>query len=316
MKDTHARRALAALLLAVAVLSGVAAQAPAVITDVRAAIKAGDFDAAEKTLAAYRKANGITPDFLEALSWMGRGALAAKDLEAAEKYARETHQLSTAALKTRPLDQEPRLPIALGAAIEVLGQLEAARGARTEAVSYLQRELAAYKGTSIEKRIRKNINLVSLEGQPAPPIDISEYLGPKPPTVAALKGKVVLMFFWAHWCGDCKQQGPILAELAGKYAAQGLVVFAPTQRFGYVAKGREAPPDEELRYIDEIRREFYPVLAGQPVPVSEANHMRYGVSTTPTLVLVDRAGVVRLYNPGRMTLDELEPRVRALLNAS
>jgi hypothetical protein len=50
--------------------------------------------------------------------------------------------------------------------------------------------------------------------------------------------------------------------------------------------------------------------------VSEANHLRYGVSTTPTLVLVDRAGIVRMYNPGRLTLEQLEPRVRALVNAS
>ena len=58
------------------------------------------------------------------------------------------------------------------------------------------------------------------------------------------------------------------------------------------------------------------MLAGQPVPVSEANHMRYGVSTTPTLVLVDRAGIIRLYHPGRMTMEQLEPRVRALLDAT
>jgi hypothetical protein len=56
------------------------------------------------------------------------------------------------------------------------------------------------------------------------------------------------------------------------------------------------------------------VLAGQPVPMSEANHLRYGVSTTPTLVLVDRAGVIRLYNPGRLTMEQLEPKIVALLD--
>ena len=297
-------------------LTTVAAQAPAIISNVRAALKANDFATAEKTLSTYRAANGITPEFLEALSWMGRGALAAKNLDAAEKYARETHQLSTAMLKTRKLDQEPRLPTALGAAIEVLGQIGAARGARSQAVAYLRDELDTYKGTSIEKRIQKNVNLVSLEGQPAPPIDISEYLGPKPPQLSALKGKVVLLFFWAHWCGDCRQQAPILAELVSKYGSQGLVVFAPTQRFGYVAGGTQAAPDEELRYIEQVRQQHYPVLAGQPVPVTEANHLRYGVSTTPTLVLLDRAGIVRLYNPGRLSMEQLEPRVRALVLGS
>lgn len=308
------RRTLSTVLVVGLVLTGgLAAQAPAIIKEVRTAIAAGDFAGASRTLDAYKAANGMTPEWLEAFSWMGRGALAAKDLDAAEKYARKTYQMATAQLKSRPLDQERHLPIALGAAIEVLGQVQGARGARTEAVSYLQGELATYKGTSIEKRIRKNVNLLSLEGQPVPAIDLSEYLGPKPPAMASLKGKVVLMFFWAHWCADCKTQGPVLATLAEKYGDRGFVVFAPTQRYGYVARGQDASPAEELRYIDQVRKEFYPVLADHSVPVSEANHMRFGVSTTPTLVLVDREGIIRLYHPGKMTLEQLEARLRPLL---
>lgn len=310
------KRAFCLLLLSSLGLAPLGAQVPAVIADTRAAIKANDMALAEQTVATHRAANGISPELLEAMSWLGRGALAAKELDRAEKHARETYQLATAQLKTRALDAEPRLPIALGAAIEVLGHVEVARGARSEAIAFLHKELRTYGKTSMVKRIQKNINLFSLDGQPAPAIDLSEYLGPKPPALSALKGKVVLMFFWAHWCSDCKQQGPVLATLASKYAEQGLVVLAPTQRYGYVAGGKTAPPDEELRYIDQVRQQFYPVLAGQPVPVSEANHVRYGVSTTPTLVLVDRAGLVRLYNPGQLTLEQLEPRVQALLKTS
>ena len=304
-----------ALFVSVVGLVGIVAQVPAVIADVRKAIAANDFALGDKLLASYRAANGVTPDMLEALSWMGRGSLAAKQLDNAEKYARETYQLATAELKRRKLDQEPRLPIALGAAIEVLAQTDAARGARTEAVVFLNREIETYGGTSIEKRLRKNLNLLSLEGRPAPAIDVSEYLGAKPPTVAELKGKPVLMFFWAHWCGDCKAQSPILARLLDTYGPKGLVIFAPTQRFGYVAGGKTAPADEETRYIDQTRQNFYPVLLNQPVPIGEVNHMRYGVSTTPTLVLVDRAGIIRLYHPGRMTWEELDPLVKSLVES-
>jgi thiol-disulfide isomerase/thioredoxin len=302
--------------VALACFVTVAAQVPAVISDVRAALKSNDFAAAARILSGYRSASGITPEYLEAYSWMGRAALAAKQLDAADKYARETYQMAAAMLKTRALDREPRLPIALGAAIEVLGQIDVARGARTEAVAYLQGELRTYKGTSIEKRIQKNINLASLEGQPAPALDLSEFLGTRPPALTALKGKVVLMFFWAHWCSDCKQQGPILGDLQRKYQDDGLVVVAPTQRFGYVAGGKDAPADEETRYIEQVLQQFYPDLAAQPIPLSAANHLRYGVSSTPTLVLLDRAGIVRMYNPGRLPIDQLEPRVRALLGDS
>lgn len=307
---------LTALFTCIAGLAGLVGQTPAVIAEVRAAIAANDFALADKVLSSYRATQGVTPEMLEAQSWIGRGALAAKDLDRAERYARQTYQLATAQLKGRTLDQERYLPIALGAAIEVLAQVDAARSARTDAVLFLRREASTYKGTSIEKRIQKNINLLSLEGEPAPALELAEHLGPPPPTIAALKGKVVLLFFWAHWCGDCKAQAPILARLADTYREQGLVIFAPTQRFGYVAGGKPAPPDEELRYIDQVRQASYAVLAGQPIPVSEANHLRYGVSTTPTLVLVDRAGIIRLYHPGRMSWDELDPLVRSLLTAS
>jgi thioredoxin-related protein len=47
--------------------------------------------------------------------------------------------------------------------------------------------------------------------------------------------------------------------------------------------------------------------------VSEPNHKQYGVASTPTIVLVDRQGLVRLYHPGRMTEQELETAITALL---
>lgn len=303
-------------LMLVAGTVGQAGQTRSVIADVRAAIAQQDFARGETILQAYRSAHGVTPEMLEALSWLGRGALAARQWDKAEAYAKQTYDLALSALKGRSVDQEPHLPIALGAAIEVLAHVSAERGARTEAVSFLTRELETYKDTSLSKRIQKNINLLSLEGRAAPALDLSEHLGPKPPTLEALKGKVVVLFFWAHWCPDCKIQGPILARLVAKYGPQGFTVLAPTQRFGFVAGGQAAGPNEEARYIDQVRRTSYSVLAGQPVPLSATNHERYGVSTTPTLVLVDREGIVRLYHPGRMAEEELEPLVRRLIGAA
>src|SRR5262245_18564364 len=169
--------ALSALCLLPLALSG-AAQAPApaaaqpqappnLIQQVRAVINKGDLPGAEAVAAAYRKEKGITPEYLEAYSWLGRGALADKKLDQAEQYALDAYDLCLDALKTRKMDDEPRLPIAIGAAIEVRAQVQAARGNRSEAVYFLRREGDTYKDTSILQRINKNINLLSLEGQPA-----------------------------------------------------------------------------------------------------------------------------------------------------
>lgn len=285
----------------------------AVVPEVRAAAQKGDFATGEKLAEEFKKANGMTGEYIEAFSWLGRGALAAKQFDKAIAYADRTRAMSLELLKTRKLDDEKRLPIGFGASIEVHGQAMAGQGRRTEAVAFLQKELAAYRGTSIRTRIQKNIHLLSLEGKPVPAIEIKEWLGAKPAPVAAMKGKPVAMFFWAHWCGDCKFQGPILARLRKEFP--GLTVIMPTQRYGYVKGGVDAGPAEELKYIDEVRKEFYAELVDASAPVSEENFKAWGSSTTPTLVLVDRKGIVRLYHPGRLTYEELLPKIQALIGS-
>ncbi|MBZ5612187.1 MAG: redoxin domain-containing protein [Acidobacteriia bacterium] len=294
---------IAAFLIAAAGWAGV-------VTDVRAALAQNNLPLANALVARYRAQYGVTPEMLEALSWLGRGALAANQLDQADAFAKQTQALAIEQLKKRPLDAEPHLPLALGAAIEVQGQVLSERGERSQAIAYFRQELAVYRATSMRARIQKDLNLLDLEGKLAPALDRREFLGPRPPSLVALRGKPVLLFFWAHWCPDCKAEEPILARIAKEYAAKGLVIIAPTQRYGYVARGEDAGPAEELKYIEAIRGEYYADLLSAPAPVSEENFKNYGASTTPTLVLIDRRGIVRLYHPGAMTLDEL----RAALN--
>ncbi|MGA2881049.1 MAG: TlpA disulfide reductase family protein [Bryobacteraceae bacterium] len=282
----------------------------ALVTDIQTAMSRGNFPLAEAMLQSYRSQRGVTPEYLEALSWLARGDLITRQFDKADANAKETEKLAVQSLAARPLDAEPHLPLALGAAIEVEAQVLTANGDRAGALTLLRKDLLTYRGTSIRTRIQKNINLLTLEGKPAPALEEREFLGTKPVPLLSLRGKPVLLFFWAHWCPDCKQEEHILAQLAREYGPKGLVMIAPTQRYGYVANGEEAGPADELKYIEKIRHQYYSDLLAVPAPVSEANFRNYGASTTPTLVLVDRHGIVRVYHPGAMTLDEL----RAALN--
>ena len=91
------------------------------------------------------------------------------------------------------------------------------------------------------------------------------------------------------------------------------MVVAPTQHYGYIAGGADAPAAVETKYIGEIFAKYYSGLGQVEIPLSEANFQRFGVSTTPTLVLIDGSGIVRLYNPGGATYEVLAARVESIL---
>jgi len=304
---------LLALTVAVLLLTPVVRAQSTIVADVRAAIAKNDLKGADDLLTKFRQAQGTTPEALEALSWLGRGALAAEDNDRAIRYAQQTRQLVVAMLATRSLDAEPHLPIALGAAIETEAKAMAATGLRAGAILFLRQQRDKYRGTSIRARLQKNINLLNLEGQPAPPLKAKEHLGAPMPD---LKGHPVILFFWAHWCPDCKKEAPIIAALESAYRDRGLLVVGPTRLYGYAVAGQDATPAEELAHIEQVRQQYYGMINNMAVPVSNEDALGYGMDATPTLVLIDRAGKVALYHPGQMTREELEPQVAKLVAAA
>ena len=309
----YSRLALSALIVSCTVAAQNSVATQNIVQEVRAAIAQNDFAAGEKLIAKSKAAHGTTPEIIEAVSWLGRGSLAAKNYDNAYKYAEQARELSLEQLKRRKLDAETHLPLALGASIEVQAHVMAAKGERSEAVAFLRRELETYRATSIRTRIQKNLHLLSLEGKPAPALEIKSWLGPKPVPLAQLKGKPVILYFWAHWCSTCKQQAPDLVKLVSEYAPQGLVIVGPTQHYGYTTNLPEATPQQETPHIDAVRKQFYGTLPSMSVPISEENLKNYGVSTTPTLVFVDPKGMVQVYHPGKMSYTELVAGMKKIL---
>jgi thiol-disulfide isomerase/thioredoxin len=273
----------------------------AVVSDVRFKLSAGDLSSAEALVEDYHRANGANSEYAAAVSWLARGALTLGQTDAAARYLAETKTLLADLLKTKRVDDDNFLEAAVGASIEVDARIMAARGYRDQAVAFLESELPHWKDWWIEARIQKNLDLLTLEGQPAPGLD------------AQYRGRPVLMFLWAHWCGDCKAEGPVIARLKQKYEPRGLRVLAPTRRYGDVPKVEHPTAEQEDQEIERVWKISYAGLESAPHPIGDSLMLSYGVSSTPTLVLIDRQGIVRMYRPTRMTEAELSQRIEALL---
>jgi peroxiredoxin len=120
-------------------------------------------------------------------------------------------------------------------------------------------------------------------GQPAPDFALRSMKGPSVRLSEHL-GEVVIINFWATWCGPCRQEMPLLDQIYGKYQLAGLTLLS-------VNIDETTEPAVEMAQTLEIS---YPVLFDTRKEVSRA----YDVRAMPVTVLVDRAGVVRYVSEG------------------
>lgn len=104
-----------------------------------------------------------------------------------------------------------------------------------------------------------------------------------PTSLGALRGRVVLIDFWATWCGPCRDLAPILSGLQARYAAQGLSVIGITTD----------PADAAASFRERVDMR-YPITVDAHADTSRA----YGVSALPTLFVIDKRGVVRNVDVG------------------
>jgi thiol-disulfide isomerase/thioredoxin len=277
------------------------------------ALQQGDLTNAKALVDQYRRLNGDTPEALEAFSWVARGEAAAGNLDQAVQDAKQIEHAALASLGTRKLDSEPHLPLALGAAYEVEANALVQQNKRTEALQLLRSALTTWRGTSLVDRLQKNINQLTLQGRPMPPLRETAWIG-KPGAPNAWRGKPLLLFFWAHWCADCKAEAPIIIQMAQQFEPKGLVVVAPTRLYGYTAQDENAPPPEEKAFIERVFNAYYAGIPNVQVPLDNGNFERFGASTTPTIVLVDKRGTVQLYHPGVMDENALRAAIERIVS--
>lgn len=140
-------------------------------------------------------------------------------------------------------------------------------------------------------QLRDRARQVSLLGEPAPEIQVKEWVKGAPATLLSLRGRVVLLEFWATWCKPCREMFPKLKELDEAHRAQGLEIIALTRHY-LAHHGTAGSEAGELELMRGIVKE-YGLQFRVGVAPDERTQNDYGATGLPALALIDRAGTVR-----------------------
>ena len=135
---------------------------------------------------------------------------------------------------------------------------------------------------------------------PAPAFTLTSLAG-QPSGLNAYKGQVVMVNFWATWCGPCQQEMPLLDQMYKKYKPAGFTLIG-------VNVDKEAPAVKQLL---ERKPVSFPVLLDPANQVSKAYH----VDEMPSSVIIDRKGQIRYIHRGYKPGDEndYQDRIRQLI---
>ncbi len=200
-----------------------------------------------------------------------------KDVDGAEKTA---------------LELATRFPDSRSAPRALYNAAKAAEGAKDgdAAERLYQRLVDDYPKERLARSARSQLQALALLGKEAPLLEYTEVVGDAPGTLASMKGKVVVLVFWATWCPHCRKHMPVLQAEWERWRDKGVQVIAVTRH----SKGQTT---DSVRTYAEENGLTYPIVV-DPGGTSRA----YNVSGIPAAAVVGKDGTVVFRNhPAQIT---------------
>ncbi|PTL77912.1 TlpA disulfide reductase family protein [Vitiosangium sp. GDMCC 1.1324] len=159
--------------------------------------------------------------------------------------------------------------------------------------------LAGLSYLGVQEALRARL---ASDGMAAPSVKMKTYKG-ETLSLADLKGKVVMLDFWATWCPPCQAEMPSLIKLAKEYEGKGLV---------FVAASRDEMPDAPM-FVEEFVVSRMPELGQYVVYAPDEVAGVFQVTALPTLYFLDREGRVVDAQRGALSEDALRQRIERAL---
>jgi thiol-disulfide isomerase/thioredoxin len=187
------------------------------------------------------------------------------------------------------------------------------------------RENFAKNAERMSKSIESARALLKMIGQPAPAIDPMEWVNGEPETLESLKGKVVLLDFWAVWCGPCIATFPHLKHLDAEYGPKGLTIIGVTRQYNFnwdeasSNATRSKDPvslEDEMAMLERFTAKHELTHRTMVTPENSKMQSEYLVTGIPHVALLDKQGIVRLVKvgSGNQNAQEIEAMVQKLLS--